>query len=236
MVLKVANIISIWWIFGLLVLWIVLTSIGSFYLKWNYFLKAKHCNYSVNKNIIALTFDDGPHPIFTPKVLKLLKQYNAKATFFCIGKNAEKHPEIIRKLISEGHSIGNHSYSHAKNYGFLSTRKIITDLSKAQDVLKEITNREIILFRPPFGVTNPNIGKAVIQLNLQTFGWSIRAFDTVAKNPNKVFLKINSRLKKGDVVLLHDTSHLSIIVLEQLLRTFKQNRIKSVTLNQLFNI
>ena len=92
--------ISFWWPLGLLLVFLTLTIIGSFHIRWNFFLKAKHHNYKINKNEVALTFDDGPHPEFTPKVLDLLNKYNSKATFFCIGKNIEKHPDIVERILA----------------------------------------------------------------------------------------------------------------------------------------
>ena len=234
--LRIEYTLSIWWIILFVIIWLTLTIIGSFHVRWNYFLKAKNYNYKVNENVIALTFDDGPNPEFTPEVLDLLKNYNVKATFFCIGKNAEKYPELIKRIISEGHIIGNHSYSHTNNYGFLSNQIVLTDIQQAQQVFKNITSLNLKLFRPPFGVTNPNISKAVEKLNLQTMGWSIRTLDTIAKNPDKVYKKITSKLKKGDVVLLHDTNKLSLIVLEQLLLFLEKNKINTITLDKLFNI
>lgn len=219
----------------LFILWFAITSIGSFNIRWNYFLKAQHKNHDVKDTIIALTFDDGPNPEFTPKVLELLKKYNAKATFFCIGKQVEKHPEILKQIIAEGHIIGNHSYVHSNNYGFLSTRKVISDLEKNQQLIENITNLKVQFFRPPFGVTNPNIAKAVAKLDLKTFGWSVRSYDTVAKNPETVFKRISSKLQKGDVVLLHDTSEQSVAILEQLLKFMQQKNLKSITLSNLFN-
>jgi len=227
--------ISIWWLLGLFFLWITLTTIGSFHIRWNYFLKAKHANYTITTNEVALTFDDGPNPIYTNKALELLKKHNVKATFFCIGKNAEKYPELIKKILKNGHQLGNHSYQHNNDYGFLSTKKVIEDILKTQKILKEIVELDSKLFRPPFGVTNPNIAKAVKKSDLQTIGWSIRSYDTAAKNADKVFEKINKKIKKGDIILLHDTSVLSISVLEQLLQSLEQRKIKSVTINQLFN-
>jgi len=225
---------SFLWLLSLVVLWIGITIIGSFHIRWNYFLKATHHNYATRKNEIALTFDDGPHPIYTLKVLGLLKKHNAKATFFCIGKHLEKYPEIAKKIISEGHLIGNHSYAHTANYGFLTTQEVIEDLSKTQEILKNTNQKDGALFRPPFGVTNPNIAKAVKKLNLDTFGWSIRSYDTTAKSAEKVKKRINKQLKKGAIILLHDTSLLSITVLEQLLPLLNERKIKSVTIQQLF--
>ena len=234
--LRIEYKLSIWWIILLVVFWLTITIIGSFHIRWNYFLTIKSHNHKVNENVIALTFDDGPNIEFTPKVLDLLKGYNAKATFFCIGKNAEKYPDLVKRIISEGHIIGNHSYNHTNNYGFLSTQKVKEDIQQAQEVFKNSINLDLKLFRPPFGVTNPNISKALKELNLHTIGWSIRSLDTIAKNPDKVFKKITTEFKKGDVVLLHDTNELSLIVLKQLLLFLKENKVKTITLDKLFNI
>jgi len=99
-----------WWSFILLGLtWFLITLCGSFFIRWNYHLTSLHSNKNDSKNQIAITFDDGPHSEFTPKVLDLLKKHNAKATFFCIGQQVEKYPEIIRRILTEGHVIGNHT-------------------------------------------------------------------------------------------------------------------------------
>lgn len=226
--------VSFWFLLLPFFGWISMTVIGSFNIEWNYFLKATHNNHNTSKNEIALTFDDGPHPEFTPKVLEILKQFNAKATFFVIGKNAEKHPELVQQIIAEGHDIGNHSYLHSNNYGFLSRNEVTKDIMKSQKILFEITGKRVQLFRPPFGVTSPNIARAVKNLSLKTFGWSVRSYDTVAKSSEMVFLKISSKIKKGDVLLLHDTSTLSVEVLEKLLQYLKTKDVNSVTLSNLF--
>ena len=219
----------------LFLLWIIITTIGSFHIRWNYFLPAKHFNYLVKDKIIALTFDDGPNAEFTPQFLDLLKKHRAKATFFCVGKQIEQHPALVKRIINEGHTIGNHSYAHTNNYGFLKTKQVIDDVSKTQQIIKAILNIENKLFRPPFGVTNPNIAKAIKTLNLQTIGWSIRSLDTKAKGVKIVLKKITKKIQKGDVILLHDTSELSFLILEQLLQFLEKNQYKSVTVDELFN-
>ena len=218
-----------------IIVWFIITTIGSFNFGLNYFLKAIHHNHATNKNAISLTFDDGPHPEFTPKILDLLKSANEKASFFLIGKNAEKHPELVKQIIADGHVIGSHSYAHTNNYGFLSRNKVTKDIMKSQKILFDITKKRVQFFRPPFGVTNPNIARAVKNLSLKTFGWSVRSYDTVAKNSETVFKKVIANLKRGDIVLLHDTSELSVEILEKVLKYLKAQNMKSVTLATLFN-
>ncbi len=236
LILRSENNLSNWSIFIFIIIWLVLTIIGSFHIRWNYFLKANHSNKQVKENVIALTFDDGPNKEFTPKILSLLKKYNAKATFFCIGKNVKDHPDILNKTVKDGHLIGNHSYNHHNSFGFLSTEKVIDELEKTKNIIEEAVDLKVHFFRPPFGVTNPNIAKAVKNLNLHTFGWSIRSLDTIAKDPEKVYQKIISKIKKGDVLLMHDANSLSVTVLEKVLKYLDQNNIKTITLDKLFNL
>ncbi len=225
------------WLYVLFVfIWIFITAIGSFQIKWNYHFQSLNHNYKISENQISITFDDGPNPNFTPKVLFLLKQNNAKATFFLIGKNAEKYPEIVRQIIDEGHTIGNHSYSHSKNFGFFSSEKVTAELNRTNALLKKIIGKELKMFRPPFGVTNPNIKKALKNTGHFPIGWSKRGFDTSNLSKNKILHRITSNLKKGDIILLHDTSEKSVAVLEQLLLTLPSHKLQAVPVDRLLEI
>ncbi len=153
--------LSYWYILILLIGWLLLTIAGSAFIGWNYHFKSFNSNPKTEKNQIAITFDDGPNPEYTPQVLKLLRAYNAKATFFCIGNQIEKHPKLFKTIIDEQHSVGNHTYSHSNNFGFFSTQKVISELEKTNAIIKEQTGLEVLLYRPAFGVTNPNIKRAI---------------------------------------------------------------------------
>lgn len=225
------------WLYVLfIIIWIVITAIGSFQIRWNYHLQSLNHNYKTSKKHISLTFDDGPDPEFTPRILSLLKKYEAKATFFLIGKNAKKYPEIIHQIIEEGHSIGSHSYSHSKNFGFFSTQKVARELMRTNSILKETTRKELKMFRPPFGVTNPNIKKALRKTGHKSIGWSKRSLDTTKLSEEKILKRITSNLKKGDIVLLHDNSAKTIAVLEQLLLFLQSHELQSVRVDRLLEI
>jgi len=225
------------WLYVLFVLiWFLITAIGSFQIKWNYHLQSLNHNYKISENYAAITFDDGPNPEFTPKVLSLLKKYNTKATFFLIGKNAEKYPEIVRQILEEGHTIGNHSYSHSKNFGFFTAEKVTAELNQTNSILKEITGKELKLFRPPFGVTNPNIKKALKWTKHFSIGWSKRSYDTTNISEEKILKRITSNLKKGDIILLHDSSTKTVAVLEQLLLFLQSHKLQSVPVDRLLEI
>src|SRR5690606_14685944 len=130
--------VPVWLYVLFVIIWVLITAIGSFQIKMNYHFQSLNHNYKTSENHISITFDDGPNPDFTPKVLLLLKENNAKATFFLIGKNAEKHPEIVHQIIEDGHTIGNHSYSHSKNFGFFSAEKVAAELNQTNAILKKI--------------------------------------------------------------------------------------------------
>ncbi len=217
-------------------IWLILTACGSAFIGWNYHFKSLNANYNTEKNHVAITFDDGPNPNFTPRVLALLKQYNAKATFFCIGKHIEAHPDLFKSIIAQKHTIGNHTYSHANHFGFFSTAKVTSELQQTSTIIKQLTHLNVSLYRPAFGITNPNIKRALKMTGLQSVGWSKRSLDTTALSEKTVLHRITNNLKKGDVILLHDTSEKTIAVLEQLLLFLQQQNIESVTIDSLFNI
>lgn len=203
-------------IFGVLTIIIAFLVYASSSISSNVYIKTI-CHNSENK--ILLTFDDGPHPILTPIILDLLKKYNAHAIFFVIGKNAEENPEIIKRIIANGHQIGIHTYSHSGNFPLLKTKDIENELKQTQKIIQKITNTTTTLFRPPFGVTNPNIARAVNNLKLQTIGWSIRSLDT-SLPIEKSYDRVITRLHKDAIILLHDnrdnTPNLTQKILEHL--------------------
>lgn len=213
------------------VFWLGLTTWGAFDIRLGYFLPVFY-RKKTNKKIIAITFDDGPTE-FTPKVLDILEKHNAKATFFCIGKQIEKHPDICIRIHSEGHQIGNHSYSHSNSFGFFSAEKIKTELQKTDSLIEKITGKKNHYFRPPFGVTNPHIARAVKALNHKVIGWNIRSLDTVIEDKNKILNRITHKIQPGSIILLHDTSEKTLWVLEQLLLTLQRENYKTITIEKL---
>lgn len=226
-----------WWAFALVILiWFLITAFGSFFVKWNYHLKSAHSNKKTAGNWVSITFDDGPNPEFTPIVLKLLREHGARATFFCIGQHVESHPDILKQILADGHSIGNHTYSHSKSFGFFNSKKVKAELQATKSIVKKLTGKEMNLYRPAFGVTNPQIEKAVKSLGLQSIGWSVRSLDTTLRSENTVLDRITSKVSKGDIILLHDTSEKTIAVLERLLVFLRKENLQSVTVERLLEI
>lgn len=204
---------------------------GSFDIELGYFVNSITHKRTKTKET-ALTFDDGPTE-FTPKFLDLLKEYNVKATFFCIGKQIEKYPETFQRIIAEGHTVGNHTLSHANSTGFLSTSKMIDEIQNCDEVMMKFGNLKTDLYRPPFGVTNPNIAKAIRKTHKTSIGWNVRSLDTVIDDEKKIYRRVTKDLKKGSIILLHDTSEKTYRVLTDLLLFLKDKNYSTFTVDTL---
>lgn len=204
---------------------------GSFTIQLGYFVNSiTHKRTRIKE--AALTFDDGPTE-FTPKFLDLLKEHEVKATFFCIGKQIEKYPEIFQRIIAEGHTIGNHTFSHSNSTGFLSTFKMTEEIEKCDEVMMKVGNIKTNLYRPPFGVTNPNIAKAIRKTGKKSIGWNVRSLDTIIDNEKKIYQRVTKGLKKGSIILLHDTSEKTYRVLADLLLFLKDKKYSTFTVDTL---
>ena len=150
------------------------------------------------ENKIYLTFDDGPHPTITPFVLDVLKKYNAKATFFCIGKNVTSHPEIYLRIIEEGHRVGNHTYSHLNGWK-AKDREYFADILEAEQVI------ETDLFRPPYGRISRVQAKEILP-KFKIIMWDILSGDFDIKlSPQKCLEYVTKKTKPGSIIVFHDS-------------------------------
>ncbi|HEU4791476.1 MAG TPA: polysaccharide deacetylase family protein [Flavobacterium sp.] len=216
-------------------LWFLVVFWGSAFIGSNYHVQAYCGNPSETEKKIALTFDDGPHEM-TLLVLDILRKHNVKATFFCIGKNIETHPDILRKTIEEGHTVGNHSYSHSPFFDFYRKKQVLAEIQQTDALIESVLGKKTTLFRPPYGVTNPSIRQALAITMHKTIGWNIRSLDGVVKKEDFLLDRIIKRIKPGGIVLLHDTSIQTLHVLEQLLSFLQKNNYTVVPLEELLNI
>ena len=153
---------------------------------------------------IAVTFDDGPHPEITPKVLDILDRYGAKASFFCVGEKAAAHPDIVREIVRHGHAIENHSMRHSGFFGFFGPAALRREIGAAQSVLGGIAGRPPRFFRAPIGIRNPLLDPVMARLGLHYVTWTRRGFDTIARDPAVVLKRLLEGLAAGDILLLHD--------------------------------
>ena len=150
------------------------------------------------ENKVYLTFDDGPHPKITGEVLDLLKEFNANATFFCVGENVAKHPETFQRILDEGHAVGNHTYNHLNGFE-TSKEEYINNIKKADKLISSS------LFRPPYGKIKSGQLKA-LKKDYQIIMWSLIAGDwDISLTKEQCFYAIKGNLKSGDIVVLHDS-------------------------------
>jgi peptidoglycan/xylan/chitin deacetylase (PgdA/CDA1 family) len=212
--------LSYWYLSALLFIFLVIQSIGAYFIQFNFHLTSINSLATTEKKVL-LTFDDGPHNPNTVKVLELLKKHDVKALFCVIGKNIAGNEHILQQLVNEGHQLANHSYSHAFWFDVWSTKKVTADLAACQHLINAYQTSPQ-LFRPPYGVTNPNITKAVKKLNLQSVGWNIRSYDTSTNEIEKITQRILTQLKPGAIILLHDRLEYMPQLLEKLIPAIKE--------------
>jgi peptidoglycan/xylan/chitin deacetylase (PgdA/CDA1 family) len=177
---------------------------GVFVLRWRVFVDALVRGPRGARGV-ALTFDDGPHPEWTPRVLATLAEHGARATFFLVAKKAEEHPEVVRAIVDAGHVVGLHSYAHDRLFALRRERRVREDLERGMGVLERLTGSRPTLFRPPIGHTNPVIARVVDTLDLTVVGWSAAGRDGVATaHVDDVVSRVRRGLRDGAIVLLHD--------------------------------
>lgn len=156
------------------------------------------------RNEIALSIDDGPDPRVTPQVLDILDRYAVRATFFCIGVNAARHPDLCREIVRRGHAVENHSQQHRHHFSLLGPAGIRRELQAAQETLSSITGQRPVFFRAPAGLRNPFLDPVLTRLGLRLASWSVRAFDTRNGDAERVKDKLLDGLQAGAILLLHD--------------------------------
>jgi peptidoglycan/xylan/chitin deacetylase (PgdA/CDA1 family) len=166
---------------------------------------------------LALTFDDGPDRLHTPAILDVLRKHRVPAAFFCTGNRVEHHGPLLQRIDAEGHIIGNHSWNHSPLFDFYLPRYMKRDILLTTQLIASLTGKKPVLFRPPFGVINPMLSKALRETGMTAVTWSIRSFDTVRKDPSRTFERIIRKLDPGAVILLHDHSSFNPEYLEKLI-------------------
>jgi peptidoglycan/xylan/chitin deacetylase (PgdA/CDA1 family) len=192
------------------------------------------------RSCVALTFDDGPDPTTTPRVLEALGRRGHRATFFVVGHKAEQHPELISAIVAAGHELGLHGYAHDRFSAWRAPARIIADIRQTQQVLKNLTNRDIFWYRPPIGHVSPRTAAAARKADVETVAWSVRCLDGLKQSkPERVLACVERRLHDGAIVLLHDASELgnfvpaSVQKIDAILDVIERRGYGSVTLSEL---
>lgn len=207
---------------------------ASYSIQAGIYLKS-FCHKKTAEKVVAVTFDDGPDAHRTPAVLDVLDDYGVKACFFCIGEKVEGHEELLRDIVRRGHLVGNHSYSHSPLLPCYSLSKLKKDFLSCQLALERVTLQPLRLFRPPFGVTNPTVAKAVRALGYISIGWDVRSLDTCISDEQRVMQRIRKRLRPGSIILLHDRLPGSARLLRLLLDYLEQEGYRVVRLDSMLD-
>ena len=159
---------------------------------------------SAARGELALTIDDGPDPEVTPAVLDLLRAHGVHATFFLIAQRAEAHPALVRRIVAEGHEVGNHSHRHCHNFSLLGPRGFLREIETAQAVFTRLIGQRPTSFRAPAGLRNPFLDPVLHRLGLHLVSWTRRGYDTRERDPQRVLARLTHQLRAGDILLLHD--------------------------------
>ena len=193
---------------------------------------------SVAHNEIALTFDDGPDPEITPRVLDILDRHGYRASFYVVGEKARAYPNVIREIINRGHAVENHSHRHANGFAFYGSRRLQEEIETAQNAITEIAGTPPRFFRAPMGLRTPFLDPVLARLGLHYSTWTRRGYDSVANDAAPVLQRLTKGLAAGDILLLHDGSMLAtrktkpivLDVLPNLLTKISEAGLKPVTL------
>ncbi|MCB0793353.1 MAG: polysaccharide deacetylase family protein [Flavobacteriales bacterium] len=208
---------------GCLLVW------GSFFPGSGFFLTAQ---VHGPEGTLALTFDDGPDPQRTPALLDLLKQEQVRASFFCIGERVRNEPDIVERMVREGHLVGGHSMDHPWNWGLLPTSKVVEQILQCQGTIAQVTGMRSTYFRNPFGVASPPVARAIARTGVHVVGWDVRTYDTFYQDPELALKKVFGRSPKGTIVLLHDTLDSTLATVERIIKESRKRGIRLVRVDE----
>jgi peptidoglycan-N-acetylglucosamine deacetylase len=192
---------------------------------------------------VALTIDDGPDPEVTPRVLALLAEHKAQATFFCIGERAARHPQLCRDIVAAGHELGNHGLRHPVLASLMGPRGWAREIGGAQHLLATLGGRPPRYYRAVAGLRNPFLDPVLHRMGLQLASWTRRGFDTRSGHADRVRARLLDGLAPGDILLLHD-GHAArtpdgvpviLAVLPEVLRTLRESNLRPTTLSRACN-
>jgi peptidoglycan-N-acetylglucosamine deacetylase len=231
--------VPLWLSAGALVAYLTLVVVGVVFPRLEVFADVTSRGIPGQQRI-ALTFDDGPHPETTRRVLAALARSGHKATFFVVAEKAERHPEVMVEIHEQGHEIALHGFEHARLYSLWSPRRIARDLARAQRVLESTCGVRPTLFRPPVGHVSHLTAAGARRAGVRMIAWSVRALDGVrSADPERVLARVRRGLVDGAIVLLHDAAErddhepVAIGVLPRIFELMKERGLRGVTVSEI---
>jgi peptidoglycan-N-acetylglucosamine deacetylase len=183
--------------------WIIVT-IAFFLSLPVYATPAHHCSAKAAPGTVALTFDDGPSPIYTKKVLEILEKYHIHATFFVVGEQAKAHPQSLKMIVARGNVVGNHSLTHPQVSHLEKTEDLYREVVESGKIIADITGKKPGLFRFPYGADNPRVKQYVISQGLTPVRWSYSSEDYASPGTQVIADRVIQHARSGQIILLHD--------------------------------
>lgn len=194
--------------------------------------EAKNKEALQSKKLVALTFDDGPDPDNTPRILDALDKYDAKATFFNLANNVRQYPDITQQIIDEGHELGNHSISHA-NLNAVKKEKAASEINDSKQIIEEVTGNEPSLFRPPYGNYEDDTENMIHNSNQEIIMWSVDTQDWNSQNSNAIYGTVKANVVPGSIVLMHDIHPTTADAVPRILKYLDDEGYEMVTVSEL---
>jgi peptidoglycan-N-acetylglucosamine deacetylase len=223
----------LWPVWALFLIFIFILFLGTVRIGMRFFLPSIN-NGNEKLPHVALTFDDGPDSA-TLDVAACLERHGVRGTFFLIGHKIEINPQIVNTLHQSGHLVGSHSYFHKWFLPLRFPAVQISEILRTNAIIESIINKKPRWYRPPFGITNPWVAKAVKHTDMVSIGWSVRSFDTVIGAGDLLSKRLKSRVKNGSVILLHDGGTGLVGFLDTFIPWLKQSGYQIVSLEDLIN-
>lgn len=191
---------------------------------------------SSTKKAVALTFDDGPDPIYTPKILSVLAKHNAKATFFLVGEQTRRNLALVEIILAEGHEIGSHTMTHPDSNSQPS-QQLENEVLASIDLLQSISNQKIKYLRPPYGHLSPSYYSACQTRGVTMILWSIDSNDWKIPPVDKLVEQVASQIQPGSIILFHDGGGVrqnTVEALDRLLPLLRQKKLEPITLSKMY--
>ncbi|MBK7432915.1 MAG: polysaccharide deacetylase family protein [Chitinophagaceae bacterium] len=225
-----------WYVYLLaFILYSLVVFYGCYHVGSGFFIPIT-CSAQTTEKVIAISFDDGPAEKYTPQLLQLLQEHDIEAAFFCIGNRITGNETLFKRISEEGHVIGNHSYSHHTWFDLFSTSRMLADMKQMDQETMKVIGIRPRLFRPPYGVTNPNLARAIRQGDYIPVGWNVRSFDTVIRDEHKLLERVSKGIKPGAVFLFHDTCASTLAILPVFIEKVKAMGYRITRLDKMLNL
>ena len=200
---------------------------------------------NVKEKVVALTFDDGPSPQWTPLILDELKKANVKATFFMLGEHVKKYPQVARRVAAEGHDIGNHTYSHHVLI-YYKMDELESEIKQAENVIRQVTGKTTVFFRPPKAWLTGEEKQKIKELGYQVVLWSLNSKDWVTFDDKYIIKYLLHHVRPGDIILFHDSGGVftveggnrkeTVLAIRKLIERLKERGYRCVTVSELLKM